>query len=48
MERLAKEVKPKLIWVGATAIPGYSTGKIFQIADSVGAYLAADIAHIAV
>lgn len=46
--RLAKEYKPKLIWVGCTAYPliiNYE--KFAKIADEVGAYLAADIAHIA-
>ncbi|MBI4123024.1 MAG: serine hydroxymethyltransferase [Parcubacteria group bacterium] len=48
VRRLALEHKPKLIWCGATAysreIPFEEFGKI---ADEVGAYLAADIAHIA-
>jgi len=48
MEKLAKKHKPKLIWVGATAYPRIFDWKRFaEIADSVGAYLAADIAHIA-
>src|SRR3989338_7862985 len=46
-ERLALEHKPKLMWVGFTAyareFPFEEFGKI---ADKVGAYLAADIAHI--
>ncbi|OGZ26913.1 MAG: serine hydroxymethyltransferase [Candidatus Nealsonbacteria bacterium RIFOXYB1_FULL_40_15] len=47
-ERLAKECHPKLIWVGATAYPRIFDWERFSfIADSVGAYLAADIAHIA-
>ena len=45
---LARKHKPKLIWAGATA---YSReidfNKFREIADSVGAVLAADIAHIA-
>ncbi|MBU3896142.1 serine hydroxymethyltransferase, partial [Patescibacteria group bacterium] len=46
--KLAKEAKPKLIWVGATAYPRIFNWKKFkEIADAVGAYLAADIAHIA-
>ena len=46
--KLAKKAKPKLIWVGATAYPRIFNWKKFgAIADSVGAYLAADIAHIA-
>lgn len=45
---LAKQYKPKLIWVGATAYPlQFHYEKFAQIADEVGAYLAADIAHIA-
>lgn len=48
IEKLAKKKKPKLIWVGATAYPRIFDWKRFsQIADSVGAYLCADIAHIA-
>jgi glycine hydroxymethyltransferase len=46
--KLARDNKPKLIWVGATAytreFPFEEFGKI---ADEVGAYLAADISHIA-
>src|SRR3989344_8650864 len=46
--RLAKEHKPKLIWVGATAyVREFPFKELSKIADSVGAYLAADIAHIA-
>ncbi len=46
--RLAKKEKPKLIWVGTTAYPRTLDWKKFRkIADSVGAYLCADIAHIA-
>jgi glycine hydroxymethyltransferase len=42
------QVKPKLIWVGATAYPRiFNWQKFGEIADSVGAYLVADIAHIA-
>jgi len=48
MERLAKENKPKLIFVGATAYPRvFDWKRLGDIADSVGAYLVADIAHIA-
>lgn len=48
VEKLARENKPKLIWVGATAYPRIFDWKKFgEIADSVGAYLAADISHIA-
>lgn len=46
--RLAKKAKPKLIIAGTTAYPRILEWKKFaQIADSVGAYLLADIAHIA-
>lgn len=46
--KLAKENKPKLIWMGATAYMfEYEFDKFADIADSVGAYLAADIAHVA-
>ncbi|MDO8517988.1 MAG: serine hydroxymethyltransferase [bacterium] len=45
---LVKEHKPKLIWAGATAyVYQYDYAKFAEIADSVGAYLAADIAHVA-
>lgn len=48
VESLAKKYKPKLIWVGATAYPRMLPFKEFaRIADSIGAYLAADIAHVA-
>ena len=46
--RLARENKPKLIWMGATAYVFQLEFEDFaQIADDVGAYLACDIAHIA-
>jgi glycine hydroxymethyltransferase len=48
MQKLVAKHKPKLIWVGATAYPRIFDWKKFsEIADSVGAYLASDIAHIA-
>ncbi len=48
IRQLVKEVKPRLIWVGATAYPLIIHFEQFaKIADEVGAYLAADIAHIA-
>jgi len=48
VDKLVKEHRPKLIWVGATAYPRvFDWEKFYNIADSVGAYLAADIAHIA-
>lgn len=44
---LAKEHKPKLIWCGTTAYPRTLDFAAFrEIADEVGAILAADIAHI--
>ncbi|MFH0773163.1 MAG: serine hydroxymethyltransferase [bacterium] len=46
--KLALEHKPKLIWVGATAHPLiFNYKKFSEIAEKVGAVLAADIAHIA-
>jgi len=48
VERIAKECRPKLIICGASAYPRKIDFKRFrEIADSVGAYLMADIAHIA-
>ena len=48
IEKLAIKHKPKLIWVGATAyVREFPFKKMAKIADKVGAYLAADIAHIA-
>ncbi|KKR22102.1 MAG: Serine hydroxymethyltransferase [Candidatus Moranbacteria bacterium GW2011_GWA2_39_41] len=48
IERLALKHKPKLIWVGATAYAReFPFEKMAKIADKVGAYLAADIAHVA-
>ena len=45
--RLALEHKPKLIWVGASAYARqFPFKELAGIADEVGAYLAADIAHI--
>ncbi|MBI1935014.1 serine hydroxymethyltransferase [Candidatus Woesearchaeota archaeon] len=47
VERLAMEHKPKLMWVGYTAyVREFPFEKMARIADKVGAYLAADIAHI--
>ena len=46
--RIAREVKPKLIIGGASAYPrAISFKKFKEIADDVGAYLLADVAHIA-
>ncbi len=48
VERLAKEHKPKLIIAGASAYPRIIDFKRFrEIADSVGAYLMVDMAHVA-
>lgn len=48
IQALAKKHKPRLIWVGATAYPlQFKYDKFAEIADEVGAYLAADIAHVA-
>jgi len=48
LRRLAREQKPRLIWCGATAYPReFPFEEFAEIADEVGAYLAADIAHIA-
>jgi glycine hydroxymethyltransferase len=45
---LAKQARPKIIWVGATAYPRFfDYGRFAEIARTVGAYLAADIAHVA-
>ncbi len=46
--RLAKEVKPKLLWAGYSAYSRVIDWKKFRdIADEVGAIFAVDIAHIA-
>ncbi|AJD06025.1 serine hydroxymethyltransferase [Campylobacter lari] len=48
VREIAKEVKPKLIVCGASAYPRViDFAKFREIADDVGAYLFADIAHIA-
>jgi glycine hydroxymethyltransferase len=48
LERLAQEHKPKLIVAGFSAYPRkLDFARFRQIADSVGAYLMADIAHVA-
>jgi glycine hydroxymethyltransferase len=45
---IAKQVKPKMIIAGASAYPRTLDFKLFRdIADSVGAYLFVDMAHIA-
>ena len=46
MEQKAKEIKPKLIVCGASAYSrDWDYARIRQIADSVGAFVMADIAH---
>lgn len=46
IERIAKEVKPKLIIAGASAYPSVIDWHVFRhIADEVGAYYLADMAH---
>ncbi len=46
--KLAREVKPKLIVTGASAYPRFwDFARFREIADEVGAYLVADIAHFA-
>lgn len=48
VRKLALEHKPRLLWVGYTAYPReFPFEEFSKIADEVGAYLAADIAHIA-
>jgi len=48
LERIAREHKPKLIWTGATAYARiFEWEKFRKIADEIGAYLIADISHIA-
>ncbi len=45
---LAKEHKPKVVVVGASAYPRiFDFGKFREIADSVGAFMMVDMAHIA-
>ena len=48
IEKLAKEAKPKIIVVGTTAFPRILNWQKFsKIADEVGAFILADISHIA-
>lgn len=47
IRRLARQERPKMIWVGATAYPRtLHYDKFAEIAEEVEAYLVADIAHI--
>ena len=48
IEKLAKKEKPKLLFIGTTAYPLVLDWKRFsKIADSIGAWLVADISHVA-
>lgn len=48
VEKLALQHKPKIIWVGGTAYPFiFDFKSFFKIAQKSGAYLVADISHIA-
>jgi len=48
VQEIALECKPKLIWAGASAYARkIDFGRFREIADSVGAYLVVDMAHIA-
>lgn len=48
MRALSRKHKPKLIIVGGTAYPRiYEWAKYKEIADEIGAYLMADISHVA-
>ncbi|MEK7168851.1 MAG: serine hydroxymethyltransferase [Patescibacteria group bacterium] len=47
VEKLAKKEKPKLLFIGITAYPLILDWKRFaKIADSIGAWLVADISHV--
>ncbi len=46
--KIADESKPKIIWIGATAYTRALPFKEFaEIADATGAYLVADVSHVA-
>ncbi len=46
--RLARAERPKLIWCGATAyVREFPFEEFAKVADEVGAYFAADLAHVA-
>lgn len=48
LRKLARENKPKLIWVGATAyVYEFPFKELAEVASDCGAFLAADIAHVA-
>ena len=47
-ESVAKSCRPRIIWVGASSYPRFfDYERLAEIAKGVGAYLAADIAHVA-
>lgn len=47
IRRIAKQERPKMIWVGATAYPrALQYDRFAEIAAEIDAYLVADIAHI--
>jgi glycine hydroxymethyltransferase len=48
IRRIALECKPKIIWCGGTAVPrAIPFAEFAKVADEVGAYLVADVSHIA-
>jgi glycine hydroxymethyltransferase len=48
VKQLIREHRPRLIWCGATAyVREFPFEKFAEVADGVGAFFAADIAHIA-
>jgi len=48
VERLAKKEKPRLMIIGTTAYPlKFDWKKFGEIADSIGAWLVTDVAHVA-
>ncbi len=48
MEKKAKEEKPKIIIIGATAYPReYDFKRVYEICEEVGAYAMADMSHVA-
>ena len=48
VRRLAREHRPRLLWCGATAyVREFPFAALAEVADEVGAYFAADIAHVA-
>ncbi len=45
--KLAKQLKPKLLWAGITAYPYQIEFEQYaKVADAIGAYLVADISHV--